>query len=131
MVTKNKLEGSVKRQSRKSRKTLASKSRSKQSTKSAKTGAKLTSSSRLGDVAELYAITWLWDNGYEVFHNSGCSGSVDIVAIKSGVIHLIDVKMQKKGSTVKGRTVAQKKLGVVYLIFDPVDRSLRWANHRS
>ena len=24
-------------------------------------------SSRKGDMAEYYAVTWLWDNGYEVF----------------------------------------------------------------
>jgi hypothetical protein len=54
-----------------------------------------------------------------------------MVAIKSGIIHLIDVKMQKKGSTVKGRTALQKKLGVVYVIFDPETRTLRWANHRN
>ena len=25
------------------------------------------SASRKGDLAEYYAVTWLWDNGYEVF----------------------------------------------------------------
>ena len=25
--------------------------------------------SRKGDLAEYYAVTWLWDNGYEVFQN--------------------------------------------------------------
>jgi hypothetical protein len=27
--------------------------------------------SRKGDIAEFYAVTWLWDNGYEVFRNCG------------------------------------------------------------
>ncbi len=27
------------------------------------------SASRKGDLAEYYAVTWLWDNGYEVFKN--------------------------------------------------------------
>ena len=26
-------------------------------------------SNRKGDFAEYYAVTWLWDNGYEVFKN--------------------------------------------------------------
>ena len=34
-------------------------------------------SSRKGDMAEFYAVTWLWDNGYEVFKNCGCSGPID------------------------------------------------------
>ena len=29
---------------------------------------------RIGDMAEHYAITWLWDNGYHVFKNCGCTG---------------------------------------------------------
>ena len=37
--------------------------------------------SRVGDLAEHYAITWLWDNGYHVFKNCGCTGPVDIVAM--------------------------------------------------
>ena len=28
------------------------------------------SDSRKGDLAEYYAVTWLWDNGYEVFKNT-------------------------------------------------------------
>ena len=38
-------------------------------------------SSRLGDIAEHYAITYLWDQGYNVFKNSGCTGPVDLIAI--------------------------------------------------
>ena len=33
-----------------------------------------------GDLAEFYAVTWLWDNGYEVFKNCGCDGFIDLVA---------------------------------------------------
>ena len=36
-------------------------------------------SSRKGDLAEFYAVTWLWDNGYEVFKNCGCSGPIDLI----------------------------------------------------
>ena len=35
--------------------------------------------SRKGDMAEFYAVTWLWDNGYEVFKNCGCTGLADLV----------------------------------------------------
>ena len=38
-------------------------------------------SNRKGDFAEYYAVTWLWDNGYEVFQNSGCTGPIDIIAM--------------------------------------------------
>ena len=51
--------------------------------------------SRKGDFAEYYAVTWLWDNGYEVFKNSGRTGMIDLIAIKDGEITLIDVKTSK------------------------------------
>ena len=48
--------------------------------------------SRKGDFAEYYAVTWLWDNGYEVFQNSGCTGPMDMIAIdKKGKTLFIDV----------------------------------------
>ena len=101
------------------------------------------SSSRKGDLAEYYAVTWLWDNGYEVFQNAGCSGPVDIVAMdKKGEIILIDVKTArvkdpklKDPSFVNGvksngsRTKQQKKLGVIFLLFNPLNRKLRFVNH--
>ena len=101
------------------------------------------SSSRKGDFAEYYAVTWLWDNGYEVFKNAGCSGPVDIIAMdKKGEIILIDVKTSRKmfnpdnPETVryknsKVRTEQQIKLGVKLLSFDPVTRKLSFVNHRS
>ena len=39
---------------------------------------------RKGDFAEYYAVTWLWDQGYEVFQNSGCTGPVDMIAMDEG-----------------------------------------------
>ena len=30
-------------------------------------------------MAEYYAVTWLWDNGYEVFKNCGCTGAIDLI----------------------------------------------------
>lgn len=87
----------------------------------------------MGDLAEMYAITWLWDEGFEVFHNTGCTGPVDVIGIKNGEVYLFDVKAnssQVKNNT-KGRTDLQKELGVQYIIFNPVTRKLRLAKHRN
>jgi Holliday junction resolvase-like predicted endonuclease len=55
------------------------------------------STNRKGDLAEYYAVTWLWDNGYEVFKNCGCDGFVDLVVRDpQGNIKLIDVKSARK-----------------------------------
>ena len=54
---------------------------------SEKVGQRRTSPSRLGDVAELYAITWLWDEGFEVFYNAGSTGAVDVIGIKNGEVY--------------------------------------------
>ena len=94
------------------------------------------SAQRKGDFAEHYAITWLWDNGYEVFPNAGSNGPIDMVAFKDGGITLIDVKTlhTKYHNTAKAvggapRTQEQKNLGVVLLAFAPETRKLRWINH--
>jgi Holliday junction resolvase-like predicted endonuclease len=101
---------------------------------SAEVGRKLTSPSRLGDLAEFYAMTWLWDEGFEVFYNAGSTGAVDIIGIKDGEVYLFDVKMnregKKKGSYAGARTPLQKKLGVQFLLFDPDTRKLRLQKHR-
>ena len=94
------------------------------------------SKSRKGDLAEYYAVTWLWDNGYEVFHNAGCTGLVDMIAIKDGNTTFIDVKTMQKDKqrpTYRGkhsRTKEQKELNVRFLLFNPENRKLRWSNHR-
>ena len=59
------------------------------------------SCSRKGDFAEYYAVTWLWDQDYEVFKNAGCSGPIDLVAYKDGNIKLIDVKTESNGRNKK------------------------------
>ena len=46
------------------------------------------SQARTGDIAEHYAITWLWDNGYEVFLNPGASGPIDLIAYKNGGVYI-------------------------------------------
>ena len=100
---------------------------------------------RKGDFAEFYAVTWLWDNGYEVFQNAGCDGPIDIIAMNSkGEIILIDVKtaqIDKRpelkgdlaehnyGSSGCGRTKRQIKLGVKLLLFNSKTRELRFVNH--
>ena len=98
------------------------------------------SDSRKGDLAEYYAVTWLWDNGYEVFKNCGCTGSVDLIARDlEGNIKLIDVKTaqpqqhKKTGNNVtKGgnRSPEQVEIGVQLLQFEPDTRTLRFVEHR-
>ena len=108
---------------------------STQNTKSEAVGQRLTDHSRIGDIAEHYAITWLWDEGYEVFHNAGCTGAVDIVAIKDQEVYLFDVKTlgyskDRNEYLIKaGRTQKQKDMGVQLLSFCPKSRKLRLIKH--
>jgi Holliday junction resolvase-like predicted endonuclease len=96
-------------------------------------------SSRKGDLAEYYAVTWLWDNGYEVFKNAGCSGPIDMIAMDNkGEIILIDVKTAQleRNDRATGyfsghpRTKRQIKLGVRILLFNPSNRALRFVEHK-
>ena len=96
------------------------------------------SPSRKGDMAEFYAVTWLWDNGYEVFKNCGCDGMIDfIVRDPEGNITLVDVKTfgedtrwkNPSWSLIGKRTDQQKEAGVQFLGFRPDNRKLRWVNH--
>ena len=97
---------------------------------SEKTGQKPTSPSRIGDLAEHYAITYLWDKGYHVFKNCGCTGTIDIIAIDpEGNVKLIDVKSYKDGR-LSSRSQLQKELGVEYLHYNSKTRKLRFINHR-
>ena len=96
------------------------------------------SSSRKGDMAEFYAVTWLWDNGYEVFKNCGCTGLVDLIAVdKKGNTKLIDVKTFHKDNRWKGtwtgvapRSKEQKSRGVQILGYNPESRKLRFVEHK-
>ena len=105
---------------------------STRTSKSGEVGQKLTSPSRIGDLAELYAITWLWDEGFEVFHNAGCTGAVDIVGIKDNEVYLFDVKTYRgsKHSHPNPRTDVQKEMGVQYILFDPATRKLSLRKHK-
>lgn len=94
------------------------------------TGQKPTDPSRIGDMAEHYAITWLWDQGYQVFKNCGCTGAIDLIAMSpEGQLRLLDVKSYKDGR-LSSRTVLQKELGVQYLHFNSETRKLRFVEHR-
>jgi len=49
--------------------------------------------SKKGAVAEYVASNWLLTQGYEVFKNITPSGKIDIIAVKSNEMHLIDVAL--------------------------------------
>ena len=97
------------------------------------------SASRKGDLAEYYAVTWLWDNGYEVFRNCGCDGFIDLaVRDPEGNIKLVDVKTagikrrKNKPSywqSKSTRTPEQVEADVKFLLFIPKTRKLRWVKH--
>jgi len=90
---------------------------------------------RKGDLAEYYAVTWLWDQGYEVFHNCGCDGAIDLIAMaEDGTIVLIDVKTARPGHNSSHGTHSlsdkQKELGVRKLMFNAETRELFFIEHR-
>ena len=94
---------------------------------------------RKGDIAEHYAINWLWEQGFEVFKNSGCSGCIDIVTMDDkGNFTPIDVKTSKKdkrrGKHVnisgKGLTDKQKELRVKFLVFNDETKEFRFVKHQ-
>jgi Holliday junction resolvase len=90
-----------------------------------------SSSSRKGDLAEYYAVTWLWDNGYEVFKNCGCSGDIDLVAIDNqGNVKFIDVKTRQAMGGGDKRTLQQKEKDVKLLVYDPISRKIKFVKHR-
>ena len=95
------------------------------------------SSSRKGDLAEYYAVTWLWDQGYEVFPNAGSQGMADMIAWHPDTekIILIDVKTVRvakkdKNKCRNGRTPAQVQKNVCLLLYNADTRQLRFVEHR-
>jgi Holliday junction resolvase-like predicted endonuclease len=93
--------------------------------------AKITDPSRLGDIAEHYVVTWLWDEGYEVFTNAGCTGLVDMIALKNGVPVFVDVKARNTDSdSGYRRSDDQKKLRVQIVEFNGKTRKCRWVEHQ-
>ena len=114
------------------------------------TGRKLTddemSKNRKGDFAEMYAVTWLWDQGYEACRNYGSDGPVDIIVWdeKTGEFILVDVKTGRQQgrpnmdpnpnsnyTDLNVRTKKQKQLGVQLLGFNPETRKCWWVEHRT
>ena len=89
-----------------------------------------TLDNRKGDKAEFYAITWLWDNGYEVFKNCGCSGPIDLIATKNGKTTFIDVKT-KSGRSGRTRSKEQRALGVQLLNYNSKTRKLNFVKHKN
>lgn len=93
------------------------------------------SCSRKGDLAEYYAVTWLWDQGYEVFPNAGSDGMVDMIAWKpeTNEIILIDVKTIRTKNIQRGagskRTAIQKEKGVQILSYNADSRELYLVKH--
>ena len=87
-----------------------------------------TDTSRKGDIAELIAVTWLLEQGYEVFRNVGCTGKIDLVAVKDGEIRLIDVKTviyrMDHGELTPGANKAKK--GVERLLVDIPTHKVSW-----
>jgi len=62
-----------------------------------------------------------------VFPNAGCTGAIDMIAIKGDEIRLIDVKTVSE-TTQGGKvlTPLQKQMGVELLYFDYQTRHLSW-----
>ena len=89
------------------------------------------SPNRAGDFAEYYAVTWLWDQGYEVFKNCGCDGAIDLIAIdKDAKVLLIDVKSYTEARGTK-LSPKQKELGVIILQFNTDTRECRFQEHKN
>jgi hypothetical protein len=91
-------------------------------------------SSRVGDYAECKAVTWLWERGYEVFKNSGCSGPVDLIVMgRDGTLIPIDVKTVRsagKYGTNCSLSEYQRDLGVQILTYNPVGDTFHFQRHR-
>ena len=88
-------------------------------------------STRKGDFGEYHAVTWLWDQGYEVFKNCGGSGYIDLVAIKDKEIKLIDVKSTRRKHIKNSRTDKQKEDGVVIVLFNANSKQCRFVEHKN
>ena len=98
---------------------------------------KITDPSRIGDIAEFYAVTWFWDQGYEVYLNPASTGLADMVIFKDGEATLVDIKhLRKDGRRPKNwyvkaqRTQKQKDNNVVIVGFHPKTRKCRFVEHK-
>ena len=91
------------------------------------------SNSRVGDLSEYYAITWLWDQGYEVFPNAGSQGMVDMIAWHPTTEEtiFIDVKTSDNNRNHPTRTRRQASKKVKVLLYNQDTRKLRFVEHRN
>ena len=91
------------------------------------------SNSRVGDLSEYYAITWLWDQGYEVFPNAGSQGMVDMIAWHPDTEEtiFIDVKTSDNNRNDPTRTRRQASKKVKVLLYNQDTRKLRFVEHRN
>ncbi len=89
--------------------------------------------SRKGDITEIKALSYLLDNGFEVFRNESSTGPVDIVAldIVNNKVILIDVKTISPAKStgiipIPNKTEIQQKLDVQFLIYDKNTNTFTW-----
>jgi len=89
--------------------------------------------SRVGDLSEFYSITWLWDQGYEVFPNAGSQGPVDMIAWHPDTEEtiFIDVKTSDNNRNDPTRTRRQASKKVKVLLYNQDTRKLRFVGHRN
>ena len=88
---------------------------------------------RRGDMSEIKAVSFLLDNGFDVFRNLSSTGPVDIImldTINKKVI-LVDVKTQSPAKTTKiqyipNKTKIQQKLDVQFLFYDKNTDTFTW-----
>lgn len=66
--------------------------------------------SRKGDIAEMRAVAWLWERGYEVYYNLGSTGAADLVikSLETGELMEVDVKTVSPGKNPKTGYVGAK-----------------------
>jgi len=88
---------------------------------------------RTGDITEIKAISWLLDQGYEVFKNVSCVGPIDIITYdtKTDEVVFIDVKTRDfkwPSSHTPYKTDFQEEAGVVILLYDPKIDMFKWEN---
>ena len=94
------------------------------------------SKSRLGRIAEHYAIQWLLNQGHQVFYNVHHTGPIDLIILEAVKLIPVDVKIEshRKNKTLKecqtkifrSPTKRQKKLGVRILYVD-INNKCYWS----
>lgn len=88
---------------------------------------------RQGDMSEIKALSFLLDNGFEVFRNESSTGPVDIISLDTvnNKVMLIDVKTLSPAKatgifpTLK-KTKMQQNLDVQFLFYDKNSDTFTW-----